>query len=190
MGYNLRKYLSGFIVTTFLASTCYGSFYVPNGSITPLKIAARPTGTSVSMGGFAISASSGGYTNATTTASNITNLSVTITTSGKPVMLMLISDGSGGTFADPNSSIGCSKVGDNCAGQINFKRGSTIIGSSILGGNGTGAVNYSVTIPASSVMIVDPVAAGTYTYTATGFALSSGATILVGNVKLLAYELL
>lgn len=93
-----------------------------------------------------------------TTYADVTNLSVTITTTGRPVMIMLVADGSSseGSFA---------VVGNTAAGQgmrVRFLRGATEIATSRFGD--AAASGGTIFVPSSSFSHVDVVAAGTYTY--------------------------
>lgn len=117
-----------------------------------------------------ISSSSGIFT--TTSFASfvpVTNLSVTITTSGRPVMLMVQADGTGSA-----SSFECVSH----PGVLAFFRGTTNLGSAAL--------------PASQVpgfmSYLDVVAAGTYTYTLQAKVVSGG-TLGVSFAVLVAYEL-
>src|SRR5690606_21098393 len=62
--------------------------YLENGFLTP----SRTTGTSVGIGGVAISESSGLYIKETSDFETVTNLSVTLETTGRPVFVGLIGD--------------------------------------------------------------------------------------------------
>lgn len=117
-----------------------------------------------------VSASSGDFTDASGLFVDVTNLSVSLTTSGRPVHLSLINDGSGN---------GCS-IGNGSGGsQYRFVRGATSLG--------VYPCSSGITIPASCLQMIDASpAAGTYTYKV---QLSSGINGFVKNAKLIAYEL-
>jgi hypothetical protein len=132
---------------------------VKEGGITRPKLASL---------GQQISSSCGAYSS--TSNADITNLSVSLTTTGRPVFIGLISDGSGN-----DSTVG--SVSSNSG--IQFKRGATSLARNILI-SGTYA-------PSSSFWTVDVVSAGTYTYTAA--AVISSGTINVNYAKLIAFEL-
>lgn len=116
-----------------------------------------------------ISLSSGNYTaSGVGTIPAITNLSVTITTTGRPVWVGLLSDGSGNaSYVD-------------LALYILFKRGATEVARQGIG-SGTG-------IPTSGYHHIDPVAAGTYTYTAS-VAIDGANVAVVNYAKLIAFEI-
>lgn len=63
---------------------------VPNGGITQAKLQSRTAAQTAGAGGIAISSSCGAFTAAGTTANlTITNFSINLTTTGRPVMLMI-----------------------------------------------------------------------------------------------------
>lgn len=130
-----------------------------------------------------ISSSCGNFTYTSSTAGDITNLSVTITTSGRPVSLSLIPDGvssgSPSVFIAPGGS---TKL------QVVFIRGSTEIGRTQVQAGSSGGISTSAEVPAAW-NIIDPVAAGTYTYKVQAVSTNNAATVTVAYVKLCAYEL-
>lgn len=125
-----------------------------------------------------ISSSSGSYSTTSGTPVDVTNLSVTITTNGRPVEISLVSDGdttSSGTTLEHY----CSVYGAGSANMyINLLRGGTFIDSVA-----TAAVNT----PCSSVRFRDAPSAGTYTYKIQVFMVSG--TGGVTYAKLWAHEL-
>lgn len=140
----------------------------------------RPSSTTVGVGGVATSDSCGTFSHsANSTNVAITNLSVTITTSGRPVFIGLESDGAS------YSGYVCNR-GSAGNSTLIFRRDGTAI--SYLGipyGTASGQG-----VASSAFQHRDRVAAGTYTYTATLDAGSSGgATYEVYYSKLVAYEL-
>lgn len=146
----------------------------------------RATGTTVAAGGVAISASSGTYNMTSGTTAAVTNLSVTITTSGRPVKVMLISDGSG---LDCSVQTYLTGSGFFTGANLFFVRDSTsIYAAQLTITPGLNASNPSLAVPSSSFAMVDAVAAGTYIYT---FQVNrgSGTGVNVSYTKLCAYEL-
>lgn len=134
---------------------------VKDGSITRAKLAALGQQVSSSCGAFSIA----------TGNADITNLSATITTSGRPVFVGLISDGSGNDSNVIPSSTG------NC--QITFLQGSTTLAQHL--------INSSI-YPVSSFWHIDTPVAGTYTYKAQALAGTSG-TFNVNYARLIVFEL-
>ena len=120
---------------------------------------------------------------------DVTNLSVTITTTGRPVVLMLVQDGTAGAsqiygFRTPTASPAVCEI------LLGFTRGGSLIAQSFMQSdlvNLNSSVSYG--IPASSFQHFDPVAAGTYTYKAQIAALTTSTSAVMQYAKLVAYEL-
>lgn len=129
----------------------------------------RSTGTTVGIGGIAVASSSGSYTTTSTSPVTITNQSITITTSGRPVQLMFVPDGttSGAVIAATSS------------GLIQFFRASTAVAT-------FGLVSGALSI--NSPTTVDFPSAGTYTYTVATNTLGSG-TMEATFSRLIVFEL-
>lgn len=152
---------------------------VKDGGITQAKLAARATGTTVAAGGVAISASCGAFTISSTSFADVTNLSVTITTTGRPVVLQLISDGNGTNDAaieDNGTSTQLSR--------IKLLRGSTVIGTYQVK---DATLQVQAQMFAGGIAHLDPVAAGTYTYKLQARG-GSTSTLSISYCKLVAYE--
>lgn len=129
-----------------------------------------------------LSASSGVYnTNTVLGLQPITNLSVTITTTGRPVMIALIADGTGIGFVKYTS------VSGGGAGTITIQRGVTSIAS--MASPTTTSSTVQPTIPSSAYQYVDIVGAGTYTYTANASLFAAADQMQVNATKLIVYEL-
>jgi hypothetical protein len=169
----------------------WGSFVVPNGSITaakisdgavtPAKLAGRANGTTVGAGGIAISSSSGDYT-LTASLASVPNLSVTITTVGRPVRIFLIS-GTTSTATTSSAFLNCDNGGAGaCHMNIAFLRDGVVKGASTFGWGSTGALYVG------PMEFIDTPSTGTYTYTVQAVRTSSGGGI-IRSVKLVAYEL-
>jgi hypothetical protein len=161
---------------------------IANNTITELQMAPLSIGTAeliansvtrakLAAVGQQISASCGSF-NVPSTMTAVTNLSVTITTTGRPVSIQLPSDGSGGIS---NITVVSGHL------LINVLRNGIVISTSLVGNDDNG-INQS--IPTSSISCFDIVAAGTYTYSvqASYTTLSSG-NGAIQLCKLLAYEL-
>lgn len=129
-----------------------------------------------------ISASSGSFSTSSTSFVDATNLSVTITTTGRPVLVGLIGDGVAGHI--PLCSV-TTTVGAYM--QFQLLRGATSIGGGQYGiiSNGT----YPAQGPPPGVLLVDPVAAGTYTYKIQALVSVGTATGYIQNASLFALEL-
>lgn len=125
----------------------------------------RATGTTVGTGGVAVSADCGNVT-LTTSFVDVTNWSVTITTSGRPVYIGLIN----GTFS----------TGSGNTTAIALYRDVTAVAAA--------TVTASLE-PVSIFWTLDAVAAGTYTYKIQAEKVLSSPACAIGNGKLVAYEL-
>lgn len=127
-----------------------------------------------------VSASCGLFSTTSATNVDITNLSVTITTSGRPVVICFVQ-------AQPATSSAITVSVPNNAGDIALLRGATIIYDQIIELVGSSALTQ-IDLPLSIIHHIDVVGAGTYTYKAQA-AVSGGGTIEVDNATLFAYEL-
>jgi hypothetical protein len=158
-----------------LAADAVTTAKILDANVTKAKLAAL---------GQQVSASSGAISDSAAVYTDATNLTVTITTVGRPVYLSLIDDGSGNP-----SYIGCSTGGGTDAQtEFAFDRGGTTIASNavyIVGGN-----NSQVSaVPVSSMHFIDVPAAGTYTYKVKYRRLIGAGNNLINYAKLIAYEL-
>lgn len=158
--------------TQYLTSTSAGllSFSTSNQIA---AAATRSTGTTVSAGGVAISASVD-FSTASNSLVDVTNSSVTITTSGRPVMIMFGMCAAGDTPS----------INGIHAGSPSVSAGVTIVR------NATTITNFAYVISPSAtqapIIFIDAVAAGTYTYKLQAF--TSTASITIGG-RLFVYEL-
>lgn len=167
------------IVTAKIDDLAVTTQKINDGAITQAKRAAL---------GHQISSSSGDVSITATSLTDVTNMSVSITTTGRPVFITLIADGSTSTpasmfGADPGSSTTATAL-------FAFVRGSTqltaigVIGDSV----------NSTRIPPGALSHVDVPSAGTYTYKlqcrrggVSGADTTTTARVV--NCKLFAYEL-
>jgi len=166
------KILDSNVTTSKLNDLSVTNGKIANTTIAKSKLAALGQQISSSSGNFNV-------TNSSTTFADVTNLSVTITTSGRPVFVSLISDGS-----DEDGSSG-NIISTSSAAKFRFRRGSTTIAVFSIGVSGEVGK-----VPSSSFMHIDTPSAGTYTYSfqhasATGTSVGRN----VGYTKLIAYEL-
>lgn len=133
---------------------------------------------------YTISTSSGSFSTSSTVAVDVTNLSVTITTTGNPVELFLI-----GNDAAQSTYIGNSHVtATSLFLSIKALRGVTQIGLydlDFLGASGTIGGN----IPPGAVRFFDVPAAGTYTYKIQTYVGNASDVGAFNNVKLVAREI-
>lgn len=149
----------------------------------------RSNGTAVSNLGVAISASSGSYSSSATTLTDVTNLTATITTSGRPVFITCIS---AETTDTANSGVfDCTAAaGTATSGEFAFLRGTTIVAVTTLYSESATAAGLRAMVPPGSFTHIDAVAAGTYTYKMQArSANATSSTVRVTNMKLGLYEL-
>lgn len=134
-----------------------------------------------------ISSSSGSFSTGSTSFVDVTNLSVTITTTGRPVMLMLISDGT----VDPYYCHLEASDGSSATAIVGFQflRGVTVVCQQWLGISVGGTTSTITEVPVSSMSFIDVVVAGTYTYKMQASAKVSGRSAMVYYAKLVAFEL-
>ena len=162
-----------------------------SGSNDIVDLVTRSTGTSVSNRGVAIASSSGTQTITSTAAIQITNQSITITTSGRPVVLLITFDENGQVeLTSQNSS-------NYLEGEIYIKNVTTnTIVSSIDFGvadtNTSSALDNYISKAFSGMSCIDVVSAGTYNYQALAkIALlnAAGTSLEIRNMRLVAFEL-
>jgi hypothetical protein len=151
-----------------------------NGTLTVSGKIDRPSLPTV---GQQISSSCGAFTTSSATPVDVTNLTVTITTTGRPVILMLQPVG-------PTSygCVGASKSGGNSADAYFFlNRGGSNIISWEVKTSAVGGTSIDGWVPCGSIFYIDAVGAGTYTYKIQTQA-QAGSSV-VSNSALVAYEL-
>lgn len=152
-----------------------GTLEVAPHGITQGDLALRSIGSSVGAGGVAVSASSENVSFSSTTYSVIANQVVSIITTGRPVQVMLVPDGSGdATFGSDNNVQLIIRIVNNTT--------SYVLGSALLGVN--------ISTQGNLVMLDTSVAGspGTYEYVALA-RTSSANTSVINHVKLIAYEI-
>lgn len=147
----------------------------------------RTTGTTVAAGGVAFSTTCGNFATNNTSATDVTNLTITITTSGRPVYVGLQPDGTAAV-----GELLITSTSDTVSAVAVLVRAATTIHKShltaIIGGGNT--IN-NISVPPGAVWTIDAVAAGTYTYKVQTLIDDSSGTVSIGfqNIKLVAYEL-
>lgn len=128
-----------------------------------------------------ISTTTSGAYAVTSSMADVTNATVTITTSGRPVMLKLISGHATAGFGGRLELNG----GTNPNLNLQFVRDGTYVDSTSVACNSS----TSVVVPAQGFSSIDTPTAGTYVYKLQAQVTGSGSTAYVNNVKLVAYEL-
>lgn len=157
-----QKILNSNVTTAKIADLNVTTAKIADGAITQAK--------RVSLGQ-QVSDSSGAFADNSGFVVDVTNLSVTITTTGRPVMIFMQSDGSGNA-----SELYCVSVG-----YLKLLRGSTEVARQ------TVANPANPSAHGHPIMILDTPPAGTYTYKVQGY--TPYYSITVKYFKLVAYEL-
>lgn len=162
------------------------STQIATHGVAQANLALRSTGTTVGAGGVAISASCGAF-GTTGNAISVTNLSVTITTTGRPIFVGLQQDGSGTA-----SSIACAGdgFGNVCSATFSIFNGLSIIANHLLEVGGVSGTSQ-LALPSSVLSVLDIQSAGTYTYVVKISSSGGGhaTTAFVQFAKLVAYEI-
>lgn len=154
-------------------------------SVTQAKLQVRATGSTVAAGGVAISSGSSTFSTGSATPVDITNLSVTITTTGRPVMVFVQSDAAAAAGSNlAYIGAGTAAPGQHGSAFYYIKNGSTIIAITTV--DATTNSNAQILIP-PDVRCLDFPVAGTYTYKAQ-VALATGTVAYAFNSVLVAYE--
>jgi hypothetical protein len=131
-----------------------------------------------------ISSSCGTFTTSSGSAVAVTNLSVAITTTGRPVFIGMMADGSGG-----NSVVNVSQnAATSVVGTVYIIRGSTNLSVSTVAVQGASG-NLVAVQPSSAFSYIDVPSAGTYTYSIKIQSGNSSTTMAIFNTVLIAYEL-
>lgn len=165
------------VTTAKIADSNVTTAKIADGAVTQAKRAAL---------GQQISSASGSFSVTSNTLTDITNLSVTITTTGRPVFIGMIGNGSS------SSSVAIETSSIANAGVIAFDRGGTVVSRQLFGptGNLSGTSSPTFDYPCSSFSYIEVPSAGTYTYKAqAAYNVVLADTIYVTNCKLVAYEL-
>jgi hypothetical protein len=146
-------------------------------AVTTGKIAANAvTRAKLDAIGQQVSSSCGSFSSNSGSFVDITNLTLSITTTGRPVLIFLEPDGT--SAGSMGATVG--------SGQIQLLRGATVVG--LFGVNVTGTTQ----LPVSTIWMLDVPTAGTYTYKLQGKLTAGsggGNVIAVSNAKLVAFEL-
>lgn len=157
---------------------------IASDAVTTAKILdANVTKAKLAAVGQQISSSCGTFSTSSASYVDITNLTVTITTTGRPVYIgLMCTQGQVGYLIIQNTSSGSAARAD-----IGFLRDSTDIFQAPVYIAAAGATQITSLVTLAGYSTVDPVAAGTYTYKAQA-KLVSGTGFNAVQAKLIAYE--
>jgi hypothetical protein len=148
-----------------------------------LKSTTSRTGFAGATAGQQVSASSAGFSHTgDTNDTDVTNITVTITTTGRPVMLVLQPDGN--TTNDAYIGV-LSDAGLGRIATFKLLRDATVIARSMH----SGIASELFRIPPGALTLVDTPAAGTYTYKLQVAVDNNAAVVYAKYVVLIAYEL-
>ncbi len=141
----------------------------------------------VSTPNYQISSSSGTFSSGSGSYVDVTNLAVTLTTTGRPVVLTLVADGD--TTNGNNGQVqALQSSGHTAEIVIAFVEGSTIISQQTSTESDTGNLDIAQYIPSSSFSHFYVPAAGTYTWKVRA-KVNTGSAVGVLYTKLVAYEI-
>jgi len=172
--------LGSTIGTADIADNAVTAAKIPSGAISQVKMAATGVQISADCGSFSITSASD---------TDVTNLSVSITTTGRPVRVELI----GTDFASYSSYLQFTRTAEACGGHLLIKRGTGTVGYYPYSGQAGNAANMTIKVPIHIGLTDYAVegAASTYTYKVQA-ALDTTANASSGTlfrVKLVAYEI-
>lgn len=180
---------SGSIQGSNLASGTITAVQIASNTITLANLASRQTGTNnVGLGGVATSGDSGEQDITTqNTVLSITNLSVKITTSGRPVYVGLIPSGNPAT--NTQSSVIFNTTANGVTAYVYIMRGTNCVASVNPSGYSGSTGGIQVGFPPSSFQTIDfPPSAGTWTYSVQCL-FYEGSEVIFKSVTLAAFEL-
>lgn len=147
----------------------------------------RATGTTVAAGGVAVS-SAISFTTSSTSFVDITNATVTITTSGRPIFIGLSGNGLGA-----DAYIGGSSTSGVSAIEIAFRlyRDASVLNTFRIDNILTATNWQELRIPPGAIVMIEAQAAGTYVYKLQGAigVAGSGRQLEITGCRLIAYEL-
>lgn len=184
-GITATQLASNSVTTAKISDSNVTTAKIADQNITQSKLAARASGTTVAAGGVALSTSSGSFSSGTTSIASVTNLSVTITTTGRPVQLLIQPDGGASTasyFLFDQGNVSGSAF-------VYFFNGSTEISKSEIRTNNTATIVLRIPGTLSMLDMSTNGAASTYTYSVKVSVGDTAQLIGVNNLVLVAYEI-
>lgn len=175
-------------IRTGTATGTRGAIRLRNGSEGTVGHVWTSTGTngegSWQGANYQVSASSGAFSTNSTILVDVTNLSVSITTTGRPVILKLV-----GTADNSSSWLRVSSTAASPGFAVMLVRDSTDLNilypEATFADGGTNAIQ----LPPSCIEYFDVPAAGTYTYKIQAGCIAGSTGCQINNVRLVAYEI-
>jgi len=174
--------LPGSITTASITPGLIQTTNIAIGAVTFNTLAPRQIGTSVGLGGLSMSLGSGNYSSMAANV-DVPNLTVTLATTGRPVFVGLIPDGTNFFL----SSLGVGSSGSQPTASFGFTRDGILISSFGVAMSAPSA-GVDLYAPPGSASYVDTPIAGTHTYTFRVVNTSGDWAIDVSYVRLVAYE--
>lgn len=175
-----------------LRSSAYASYVVPNKAITIQKLAPKPLATTSGGAGSLVTSVSTGTSQVSVTSTtlvSVPNLSATLVTTGRPVMLRLNSASTATTIPNNAGVNPFNSANGSTGGYVAFLRDGAVISVQNYVCNGGASSQYCAT-PASAFSFIDQgAAAGTHTYTVQSAIYANAGQIYYTDVVLQAYEL-
>lgn len=139
-------------------------------------------------GAYSVSGSCGAFSTGSGSPVDVTNLSVSLSTSGRPVVLALVADGN--TTGGNEATIQVRRaVGNTAQGILYFLDGATIIGQSTYTVSDTGLVDVFEGVPGSVASHFYEASASSHTFKVQASVVGSTTAIDVSYIKLVAYEI-
>ncbi len=179
----VRTVLIPEVMKTPLPRDSVGTEALGDQSVTQSKLASRVISSNAPAGGIGWSRSSGQFSvGVGPSFVGVSNLSVTIETTGRPVFIGLIPDGSTNPSAVGSSSIGNPRL--EAVFQLTRNEVPIAVFDSLTSRDGAG---YGHLLPAGVIQTVDIAPAGALIYRLLVRALDGNA--ILRNVRLIAYEL-
>lgn len=184
-----------FFLIMLLSSLCSASYVIPDGAVTTAKLASQAVTTakiadaSVTQAkraalNIVTSSSSSSFSGSSGSPADITNMTVTITTTGRPVQVCLQSDGS-----NNSARIYVTASNDNIAADLYLVRDSSTTIAIPRLAVGFSPSSTSTTVEALAFYCyIDTPSAASHTYK-WQYGISNSSTINVQNMKTIAFEL-
>lgn len=149
----------------------------------PIATAQGITRANLAAVGQQISSSSGGFSTTSNFPTQVTNLTVTMTTTGRPVMIVMQPDGTNNSM-----NVGVETTSSsNLRGFLEVDRDASNIGIWLMQAQ-NGPANIGINNGHQIVILDVGASAGSHTWTVSA-AVDSGGTAFVNNAVLVAYEL-
>lgn len=188
-----QKLGEGSVSTQKIRDKSVTAVKLADGSVTAEKIAADAITSAIAPGSItstmlaSINKQASSNINATglSTAQDISASSVTITTTGRPVFVVLVPNDTGPTGISVSNTSGTGLA----TAAVQLKRDGTAIAGFYLQSSGS-AANIAIQVPAGCIAYFDSPAAGAHTYLLRLNSLAAGTTVFsIQNCQLVVWQL-